>query len=662
MAKELPFVPQDGSKSSPGKKVYRKKSRVFYATQRPVILEYGWQKAYGWDPEINRPQTVRIVYNALDISGNQIGKPMIVGGYVSVRNMPIYGGFSFPALRIGVDLAEVKRELNSRITMASEIAKNGGSGDGEAHGEILFLRRSQRILKRRVARIEKMIKNGWTHIVIASAWRKTLSKNKVIIDRLDLNQNFFDAFFPGNAFPIGSSKSLEANSWVNGDYFIYSLFPIDFNNSRMKKMRDTGRIMPAEKWKFRKIEQRHNGWTVKLRITFSKLSVNVWGKDTGETRRLTPKRKVRKPKEAIETIKKDMQESSNKKETQEAQQNTAKLVENLEHGAGTLSQSNKKEQADFRQKLAEEGRLALIETFEEEHKKMMNRLRSIDPNSEDLDRAVDEALSLAMDWGKIVEEEQIEKDSPGEKYMEEVSETAGKKFGERVQNMLEDIRNMKPDDPDLDDKIDDCLGNAESAQLFGGAGDLDFSSAGNQLAKRAKKKLEELEKIPPDIAKINEVAESVFEDHADAQSLGSDEKADIQKVLDVINEKGVEAVRRMLDAEDWNGAEALRLWKAFTISVREEFSEDELKRFKEKNEEAMIAHYRDNPDLDTNDQLKASIEIHVIVFRSILPDELSNDPRIRAYEELLKNPARLIRARQLEIENTNEVPNPEDRI
>jgi hypothetical protein len=173
---------------------------------------------YGWDPQ-SAAYVVRIVYRPLNQEGKMTAEPTVVAGYISPRNVNLSEIEKDGTYKIGVAIDDVIATLEARVKVAENVRPttySEGSYDETVNIDNSIERLNEIISDLKKKSEEQKIK----YFVLARGSRQTFA-SKETVDKLEINEAFFDRFYPAFVFPIGREADC---SWINRDCLLNGLF------------------------------------------------------------------------------------------------------------------------------------------------------------------------------------------------------------------------------------------------------------------------------------------------------------------------------------------------------------------------------------------------------------------------------------------------------
>jgi hypothetical protein len=387
---------------------------------------------------------IQIVYDPPEIELTPEGRRVTIAGFVSPVNEDLSDFFSTDAYRIGVEMSRVISELESRIESAEQVIVQKREDSEEVEDKVELLNSSLEMAK-------ELDNSGWTHIILATAWRQ-YSRSGDFTDRLDLNFDFFDLFYPEKAFPIPSvEKGLGPRS-----FFIWDFFP-------------EGKVVESELYGIKLWNKYRYDFAAdkfpKLRITFNHVGVDVLSQDVrmyGSKEKLRVQKKWPTVAEVVEQLEQELRDNTSGKEAAKARRRAMKWAERFLRRAIKLRKQNKDRRAQTKEDAAEELMKAVRENLDAEQEGIIEEIRNItDPMSRKVDVLSRKAVKNRADA------QMLPGDDDEDELMEKTFNTIGGKYRERAKKQLEDIKNAEPDDPKLHKKVREALKSNEKLMMIG---------------------------------------------------------------------------------------------------------------------------------------------------------------------------------------------------
>lgn len=459
----------------------RKSASPFYGTQN-FYLEFSlsgdYLRGYGWDPQ-HAAHVVRIVYRRLDQHGKNTAEPAVVAGYISVKNVNLSSVFSQDSkYRIGVDVNDLADSLAARIDLAKKLIKQ--AEDKQQMG----LQRKLDILETKLeVTLKYLIDAGWTHVILATGWRELLGREK-FVDRLDINLDFFNFFYPEKAFPIGNISEYAWEKWVGRDKILWQLFP-------------EGELVQSTTKKGRKLQNRYElkiGKSVSqqfpnLKVTFNYTANDVWSQESSEKTKLVTSKKWPTVDEVVEDNEKNLQTQPYGDEAEKARSKALKWAEKFLIQSVRLQKKGKKKLAQKNEDAAQRLWKAVARSCEKEQEKLISDVDNITDSTSD---ALIKAGIKAVNGMKKIQ--MLGGDEDG-KASERTMNSLARKYEDRFDKQLENLKIASPDSPEIIRLTQELLKSQEAIQMT--EGDTNQESKINKWIATNASKLEERYKINP---------------------------------------------------------------------------------------------------------------------------------------------------------------------
>ena len=530
---------------------------------------------YGWFPP-GRAKVVQIVYKGLDKG------TLRVAGFISEIPENVSEYFPKNEFRIGIRTSKIKESLESRIDAAKnllELEKNNKI-DTESFRKSKLATEALKnmeiklnVLTDCLDTLKNIIDGGWTHIIIATAWKEG---NK---DRLDLNNDYFELFYPKEAFPIAGYKN-DSPVWVKRDDFIWELFP-------------EGNIVPSRTGKnilwnrydyIIDSEELHN-----LKITFNHSTIDVMNENEDKVEKLLVKKKWPTVDEVVKGIIENLGNNLYGNKADRARKNAVKWAYRFLRRAEQLRKRKKNKFAAHNENAAEEIMKGVRESLAKEQKKIIGDLNGItDPMSRKTDIISKEALKNLGELMLVGGE-----DGEGE-LMTNTTKSIVNLYKKRAELQLDDLKKTNSDDPDFKSKTVKALKTLSRLMLFPDEED-------NTSGKRSNDEI-------------------------------------LNETMDLVSDRITGQIKRMGDPGiPW---EPLKLSKLIEqnmlLGETHKPNNETLEKLKSRSFNEIEKVYSLNPAL--NKRLKILISIHTKVLNGNLPDQLYRDQNIINYLKRLREP------------------------
>lgn len=582
---------------------------------------------YGWDPAQNA-HLVRIAYRVPDENGVRSNVGTTVAAFLSVKNVDISANVGKDAYRLAVDLADVQDSLSARSDLARALGKKENGAAAER------LRETVETLEKRIDTLTEMIQAGWSHIVLATAW--TESSGGGFIDRLDLNLDFFNVFYPGECFPIGRPGTV--GSGVGRDGFVWKAFP----GGRAVPSRDpNGRIA----WNRYEWEFSQAGAFEQLRITFNHAPIDAWGQEQDQKSKLLYRKRFPTLEEVAEDIKKNLKAHPRRAAANRARREAFSWVARQQRRQMKEEKRGHKRDVDRLTRLITSVLQAVTDSYDQETLDDIKDIRKTDPMAKDLIRKIRDALSRAAAGQR----------AGGDKNFYRLIEEVVGKLEERQAGLVKTVRATHFDDPRFLPAVRDALQNLVRVMAFGGRDDKETVA---EIADKFAKKLDELSR------RDDWRAEDILRILSQAAIYGAEtDPAWPERVKGHVQEEAttVLELREALAARTWVAADVARLLsRAGELGAK--LAKDLLRRIAIRNTAEILARCRSNPALD--DELKVLIEIQVVLLNTGLPPDAVVSPAARAYGRELKGRRKMIQpsGHAVGVKNPDEVHSPKAKL
>jgi hypothetical protein len=606
----------------------RKSALLFYGLEAPATplhlrfapLPENTLEKYGWYPK-HEAMLNWIYYRRLNTDGRNIAEDCVIAAYISVKNMDLSDAFGKDGkYRIGVDTHDLAESLEARIDFAKGLVEKS------VGKEQINLKRKIKILEtKKHITFKTLIEAGWTHVVLATGWRELLGKGK-FVDRLDINLDFFDFFYPKEAFPIG----LPGETWIGRDQIIWQAFP---KGEIVQSANKAGWILPNRyELKMRKFDSNN---FPNLRITFNHASQDVWSQKSDRATKLMSPEGWPTIKEVVEENEKNLGLNYKGKDAEDARRKAQMWVQKFLAMAERYRKRGKKRIAEKNEKAARRLRIAIKKNYEKEQEELISGEGTTGQPTGEAEgqgqsgseegttgQPTGEAEGQGQSgsgegttgrpaWtgrgqgqsgsgGKSKKREHLTESTrealnylgmtqlvgidPGkfhEKRMGELAEA----YDEYLKEIVEELKDLSPDDPRLIDKITELMGTEAERQWTQSESNTTFekgrATAREKFKPRIKHELRVIQTFPPDDPRVIEHTREIIDSQADMMYLGG------------------------------------------------EFAYND--EWREVNTALLKNRYETNPVLDDN--LKFLIDIQLKALSTPLPKTLQNDPNIRAYVE-----------------------------
>jgi len=562
---------------------------------------------------------VQIVYDPPENELTPEAKHVTIAGFVSPVNEDLSDFFSTDAYRIGVEMSRVISELESRIENAEQVIAQKREDSDDVEDKVELLKSSLEMAK-------ELDNSGWTHIILATAWRQ-YSRSGDFTDRLDLNFDFFDLFYPEKAFPIPSlQKGLGPRS-----FFIWDFFP-------------EGKVVESELHGIKLWNRYRYDFAAhqfpKLRITFNHVGVDVLSQDVrmyGSKEKLRVQKKWPTVAEVVEQLEQELRDNTSGKEAAKARRRAMKWAERFLRRAIKLRKQRKQKKDKFAQTnedAAEELMKAVRENLDAEQEGIIEEIENIkDPMSKKVDVLSRKAVKNRADA------QLLPGDSDEDELMGKTLKTIGGKYRERAKKQLEDIKNADPDDPKLHKKVGEAL-KSNATLMTIGEDDPELmqettEETAGKYEKRAENQLKELENTDADDPQFEKKKTDLTRTNEKLMTYGSSQSgAILDKTLDELSRSTAGGIDNMVSRGKWAPAKVIALFEANnSIGDIHQPNPETIKRLKDQNLQAMEERYKRTKRLDKT--LKNHINLHVIFLHEKMPPELMKNPEIRDYVERL---------------------------
>jgi len=554
---------------------------LFYATQDTVILDWNCYKAYGTASFISNSYLVYMFYQPHDADGNPLAEPMVIGGYVSPWNFPVFGEFSTDALRIGVKYTDVKQAIQNRINLAQTLFNSGGSGDNSRYGNIAFLDQSIKILQNRLKIINKLIDKGTEICILSEASRTINYRKKEIVDYVVFNQGFFDTYYPSSAFPIGSPfQYTKRDSWIERDYFVYNLFKLQ---KEPILGTDDGfiRILPAHQWSLSPVIHTSDSWKVGLKIVFLRIpSSKKKSRPTENPPQVKPPQVLAADK-AAETVIKGLTPGGGDVPPP-AIGEARNVAEGIDKGAAALDGAKKTEQAAKYRLGVDDIRKEIVDALVTEGNNIVNKLRTVDVLGRDFEESMDDAIDLFGDMAHLEETGELS----GEDYERskgQLMETISDAYSRRAEEMAQGHKNIDVDSPDIEGSEQEIIDSIARSQVTGAAGDASDRSLkilGEKRKERAQKRLSDWtqkDRRNPDFFKI---PRWIVEDIQQMQLAGEDDE--VSEMISDFKNKIISEIRAEIKSSAPDNSILNKLFNfAKNLDLESQLPDDVLGHFQE---------------------------------------------------------------------------------
>lgn len=578
---------------------------------------YNLVDPFGWGADlVGNLAVIQIVYDPPEIELTPKGRRTTIGGFLSPGNEDLSDFFSTDAYRIGVEMSRVISELESRIENAEEVIAQKREDSDEVEDKVELLKSSLEMAK-------ELDNSGWTHIILATAWRQ-YSKSGDFTDRLDLNYDFFDLFYPEKAFPIPSvNKGLGPRS-----FFIWDFFPegkaVDSELYGIKLWNKYRYDFAADKFP-------------KLRITFNHAGVDVLSQDVrmyGSKEKLVVQKKWPTVAEVVEQLEQELRDNTSGKEAAKARRRALKWAEKFLRRAIKLRKQQKDKRAQTKEDAAKELMEAVRENLDAEQEGIIEEIENIkDPMSKKLEALSQKAVKNRADALMLPG------DDNEDEMMKKTLNTIGGKYRERATKQLEDIKNTDPDDPKLHKKVGEAFESNEKLMMIG-EDDPELmqetmkESAG-KYEKRAENQLKELENTDADDPQFDKKKRNLTRTNEKLMFLGSSRsEAIMDKTIDGVSRSTAGGIDNMVSRGNWTPQKVIALFESNNrIGDIHQPKPETIKRLKDQNLQAMKKRYKRKKRLDKT--LKNRIKLQIIFLHESVPPELMKDPEIRDYVERL---------------------------
>ena len=567
-----------GRESNTSANIYTKQKEAppFYGVKSEFRPDVYWDiPRYGWFPSGNAKVT-QIIYIRNDHSRIRIT------GFISQKPENVSAFFPSNEFRIGVRTSDVHDSIEARINAAKEFLElerndkldmdvfNKGKLASEA---IKNLEIKLSLLENAFEVIKGIINKGWTHIIVVSAWKEGKT------DRIDLNNDFFDVFYPKEAFPIAGYIS-DSPTWVNRDDFIWQFFP---EGVTVQSMAGKNKLWNRFDYKIESDELDN------LRVTFNHSAIDVINENEDKVEKLLVKKKWPTVEEVVKNIDDNITDKPFGNKADRARKNAVKWAERFLIRARQLRKRKKIMFAEQNEEAAKQVMEYVRESLENEQKKIISDLNSItDPMSRKVDEISKEALTnlseLMMVGGEV---EQGELTTNTTKSIVSI-------FKDRAELQLDELKNSDYNDNNFKSKGVKAINTIAQLQLLPEVSKDVLNKRSNDeilnetislLSKKTVDEVKELSKpgVPWDIRKLEKLLQQNFQ-------LGEIHKPDGVTINDL----------------------------------------------SKRNFEELEKSYAINPSL--NNKMKSLISVQVIILKGRLPEKLYKDRNIQNYLKKLKAP------------------------
>jgi hypothetical protein len=487
-------------------------------------------------------------YQPQDADGIPLADPMVIGGYVSPWNLPVFGEFRTDALRIGVKYADVKQSLQDRINLAQTLFNSGGSGDNSRYGNVGFLDQSRKILQNRLKIIDKLIDKGAQICILSETSRTINYRKKEIVDYVVFNQGFFDTYYPSTAFPIGSPfQYTKRDSWIDRDYFVCNLFKLQ-KEPILRTNDGLIRVLPAYQWSLSPVMHASDSWKVSLKIVFLRIpSSKKKSRPTENPPQVKPPQVLPADK-AAETVKKGVSPGGGDVPPP-AIAEARNVAEGIDKGAAALDGAKKRRPAAKYRAYADDIRNEVVGALVTESDKLVERLSTGDVLGHDFEETMDNAMDLIGDMAHLERTGELS----GENYersKNKLFETISDAYSRRAEEMADGHKNIDVDSPDIEGSEQEIIDSIGTSQITGAAGHLSagiFKILGEKRKERMHKRLSDWTLKNRRNPEFFTIPGGIFEDIRTTQLLGV-ENDDLNEIISDFRSKIINEIRSEINA------------------------------------------------------------------------------------------------------------------
>ncbi|MBS4032862.1 MAG: hypothetical protein KGZ85_00235 [Ignavibacterium sp.] len=555
----------------------QKESPPFYGVKSEFRPDVYWDiPRYGWFPSGNAKVT-QIIYNNNDLR-------IRIAAFISPKPENVSAFFPSNEFRIGVRTSDIHDAIKARIDAAKEFLEleRNDKLDTDLFNKGKIASESIKNLEIKLSLLENtfevmkgIINKGWTHIIIVSAWKEGKT------DRLDLNADFFDVFYPKDAFPIAGYIS-GSPSWVSRDDFIWQFFP-----KGVAVQSKAGKNILWNRFEYI-IESKELD---NIKITFNHSTIDVINENEDKVEKLVVQKKWPTVKEVVQSIEDNLKNKPYGNKADRARKNAVKWVERFLIRARQLEKRKKTKFAKENEEAAEKVMEYVRASLENEQKKIISDLNGItDPMSRKVDEISKEALTnlseLMMVGGEV---EQGELTTNTTKSIVNI-------FKDRAELQLDELKNSDYNDKNFKSKAVKTINTISQLQLLPDESD-------PVLNKRSNDEI------------LNETMELLS-----------------KKIVVQIKDLGNPSVQ-------WDAMKLVKLHEQnYQLGETHKPDDDTLNELRTKSFKEIEKVYSLNQSL--NKKLRLLISVHVRMLKGRLPKELYKDINVKNYLHELKAPIR----------------------
>ena len=398
---------------------------------------------------------VWIVYRPLDKDGNLICEPAIVAGYVSPPNKDISEFFSPEnKYRIGVSADDISYSISERIDIVQDLIEQA------TDDQRVDLELKHKILATRLTKINELRDAKWTHAILATGWRYFDRKERKFVDRLDLNLDFFDFFYPKEAFPIEKRGEQPAIRCHRNFFLFKALFP----EGKLVESKHLGlKLWNRYEWKMGiSASQKFPN----LKITFNHAPLDVWSQESGKIAKLMKRWPT--ITDVVDELDQELRDNPYGRKADLSRRKAMKWAERFLRRCLRLKKKKGKKKfarknCDAMESLVESVAASLSQELDKLESDLENLEDPTDPAFTKLEFRTNEKLSeLQMIPGG----DDKEKDKHAENAMRLLAE----KYGVLAGKLLDELEEMDVNDPQFKEKKVKLGNSIARGMLYGSSG------------------------------------------------------------------------------------------------------------------------------------------------------------------------------------------------